>query len=211
MTDFITYSLCSDSAMPSAPKRRSSSAAASGATSPGCSFGPPPCSRGMRRVRMRSMASAAYVCTTFADEPSRLPSTGSMLSSNSRGRSERKVVRNLMESAFSTGTASMSAFVSSGCTCWVKKSPMFTSALVDVAPSLAVLPRTVSATTRNMAQSLAFQLAVGLVAYWPSMAVTYSLKSEVTCASKCTLSPFTSSHAMRRRVSLSLPSLSRRT
>mmetsp|Transcript_33692 Transcript_33692/g.54083 ORF Transcript_33692/g.54083 Transcript_33692/m.54083 type:complete len:214 (+) Transcript_33692:1483-2124(+) len=61
-----------------------------------------------------------------------------------------------------------------------------------------------------MAASFAFQLLAGSAAYWPNSAVTYPLTDAVMTSGNFAVSPLTSSHAPRRLVSESEPSMSRR-
>ena len=128
-----------------------------------------------------STATAAYECTTFASAPTSATRRGSSSRHAAEGSCERKVMRNLRQSALMTGRALTSAACSSGSTWPWKKSGRFTSSFVLVAPAAAVFCTTASATTRKMAVSLDFQLASGLAAYCASSAATYAESSCVTC------------------------------
>ena len=94
------------------------------------------------------------------------------------GICERKMVRNLRASAYSTwrpvppAASPDAALASSGAICCVKKSVMLTRSFVSVAPLTTDLDLTTREMTRYAAASFAFQALCGSAAYWPSSAVT---------------------------------------
>mmetsp|Transcript_7920 Transcript_7920/g.19532 ORF Transcript_7920/g.19532 Transcript_7920/m.19532 type:complete len:243 (-) Transcript_7920:19-747(-) len=161
------------------------------------------------RAIIRSKKLAAYECTTF-DSAARSPTTVcSCCPSTSLGSCDRKVITNLRQSALRTGKTSVPD-CSSGQTCSWKNWPMLTSWLVEVAPSAAVFPLTVRAMIRYMAQSLDFQCCCGFAAYSCRRTLMYCEQSAVTRSGNLSVRDFTSSQALLRRVSLSLPSMSLR-
>mmetsp|Transcript_9357 Transcript_9357/g.26261 ORF Transcript_9357/g.26261 Transcript_9357/m.26261 type:complete len:214 (-) Transcript_9357:657-1298(-) len=126
------------------------------------------------------------------------------------GICDLKVMRNFRASAFSIGWWFTSGFCSSGTMCVPKNSTMLIRLFVVVAPRASVFPMTVRAMTRYRMQSLAFQFSAGFCACWAKRVLTYCEQIPVTFSGNLEVRALTSSQALRRLVSLSLPSMSRR-
>ena len=161
-------------------------------------------------AKARSRQVAAYECTTLLSAPRSCTIELKSASVVSLGSWLLKVITNLRQSALSTGRWSLGV-ESSGTMCSWKNCPMLTSWLVDVAPDAAVLPLTVRAMIRYIAQSLDFQFAAGFCWYSRTRTSMYAEHSWVSFSGNFSVRLFTSSQLDLLLVSESLPSISLRT